>query len=794
MSRLGFYGLSLSHPMLWALVVSASGLGAAERPNLLLVTVDTLRADRLAAYGHAIETPATDQLAGAGVVMLDATVQVPQTRPSHASLLTGLLPYEHGLRDNFSPPLGTQHATLASVLSSAGYETAAFIGALPLTASSGLDRGFDHFDDPFGGPSRAGEASSERRGESVVTAALGWLAAERDAPFFAWVHLYDPHAPYDPLPPYRERYASEPYDGEVAYSDAQIGRLVGYLDARGWSDSTIVVVTSDHGEGLGEHGEEEHLLFVYDSTLRVPMILRWPGQLPAGARVGGQFRSIDLMPTLLELMRVDAPPSTGISLASPLRQGVARLPSSESYAESLFGNIHFGYAPVRSLRGRQWKYIEAPRAELYDLDADPGETSNVIETNPRIAEGMQNVLAGYDQGEAPADAAAPQDAGVMARMAALGYIGSTGAREGASKGADPKDKVADWQAFQMGTRDATRLVGESRFDEALPILERLASGETVSFEVESLLGQTLIQKGRPAEAIPHLENARKLLPDAAPTYVELARALRETGQLDSADRVIDQGLAMHPEHAALHRARGFVAYSRGDLAAAATSLERARDLVPTNARIRLMLSAVYRDRGELAPAIVELRAAVAARPDFGDGWNALGILLGQTGDEAGSVRALEQGREANPADPDILFNLASAYTRSDRAGDAVPLLESVARSSPRYPGVHEALSQAQASARAGSADAPVRRLRMIRVSRRQDALDVTRRLEEGESFATLARELSIDASASQGGDLGDVKIVDLAGALQDLARALSPGQASPVIETRAGYVILWRES
>ena len=790
MPRLGIRRQSLL--TFWVCLFAASGWGA-ERPNLLLVTIDTLRADRLAAYGHAIETPATDRLAASGVLMLDATVQVPQTRPSHASMLTGLLPYEHGLRDNFSPPLAARHATLASVLKAAGYDTAAFIGALPLTASSGLDRGFDHFDDPFGGPARAGETGSERRGESVVTAALGWLGGARDAPFFAWVHLYDPHAPYDPLPPFRERYASDPYDGEVAYADAQVGRLTGYLDDRGWSDSTIVVVTSDHGEGLGEHGEEEHLLFVYDSTLRVPMILRWPGRLPAGARVGGQFRSIDLMPTLLELMGVDAPPSSGISIASGLRQGVSRLASSESYAESLFGNIHFGYAPLRSLRGRQWKYIEAPRAELYDLDEDPGETRNVIGANPRIAEGMRHVLAGYDQGDAPADAAAPQDAGVMARMAALGYIGSSAAREGAKSGADPKDKVADWQAFQRGTRDATRLFGESRFDEALPILKRLAGGETVSFEVESLLGQTLIRKGRPAEAIPHLENARKLLPDAAPTYVELARALRETGQLEQADRAIDQGLERHPEHAALHRARGLVAYQRRDLAVAATSLERARDLVPDNPQIRLMLSAVYRDRGEVELAVRELRAAVTARPTFSDGWNALGILLAQAGDVGGSVRALERGRQANPRDPDILFNLARAYTSTGRANEAVPLLEAVAQSAPGYPGVTEALSRAKASTGAIPGDAPVR-LRVIRVPRRQDAREVQRRLEQGESFAELAREVSVDASAPRGGDLGNLRIDELAGPLQDLARGLAAGQASQVLETPAGYVILWRES
>src|SRR5439155_5659147 len=267
--------------MLAAALLLAAGTAP---PHLLVVTIDTLRADHVGAYGYsAAATPAMDRLAREGVLVEVAVAQVPQTRPSHVSIFTGRYPFEHGIRDNFSPPLPAKIPTLATLLSRAGYDTAAFIGAYPVARSSGLDQGFAVFDDPFGAgeSTTTREARSERRAGEVVDHALAWLAKPRRAPFFVWAHLYDPHAPYEPPAPFRQRFARRPYDGEVAYADAQVRRLLAWLDQSGRAADTLVVVTSDHGEGLGDHGESEHMLLVYDSTLRVPLILRWPGRLPA---------------------------------------------------------------------------------------------------------------------------------------------------------------------------------------------------------------------------------------------------------------------------------------------------------------------------------------------------------------------------------------------------------------------------------------------------------------------------------------------------------------------------------
>src|SRR6266571_943104 len=376
---------------------------ATSPPDVLLITIDTLRADHVGAYGYAAaQTPGLDRLAREGVLLEEAVAQVPQTRPSHASLFTGRYPFEHGIRDNISAPLPSKIPTLATLLARAGYDTAAFIGAYPVSRASGLDQGFATFDDPFG----AGEATpphptlsprgerdgweprSERRASEVVDRALAWLGKPHDKPFFLWIHLYDPHAPYESPAPFRQRFAKHPYDGEIAYADAQANRLLAWLDRARRRANTMVVATSDHGEGLGDHRESEHMLLVYDSTLRVPMLVSWPGHLRAGARVGGQFRSVDLLPTVLDLLALPPVPTSGASRAAALREG-ARIPESESYAESLYGSLHFGYAPLRALRGHGWKYVDAPRAELYRVADDPGETKNLLAAQGPIASGMR---------------------------------------------------------------------------------------------------------------------------------------------------------------------------------------------------------------------------------------------------------------------------------------------------------------------------------------------------------------------------------------------------------------------
>jgi arylsulfatase A-like enzyme/Tfp pilus assembly protein PilF len=685
--------------MLSALLLAAAVSSA---PNVVLVTIDTLRADRVGAYGHrGAHTPTLDRLAREGVLVGEAVVQVPQTRPSHATIFTGLQPYEHGLRDNYSPPLAAGTPTLATILRAAGWATAAFVGAYPVSRLSGLDQGFDVYDDPFSGAEAGGDGRTERRASEVVDRALGWLRKPRARPFLAWVHLFDPHAPYEAPGPWRQRFAKSPYDGEVAYADAEVGRLVGWLDSAGLRARTLVVVTSDHGEGLGEHGEDEHMFFVYDSTLRVPLVLSWPGHLPAGARASGQFRSVDLLATVLELVGVKAPAPSGVSRAAALRAG-ARIEGSDSYAETLYSQLHFGYAPLRALRGGGWKYIEAPRPELYDLAGDPGERRNVVDEKASVVTAMRQRLLAHDRaGAAPTLPAVDPEA--AERLAALGYVESGGSAAGAQPGVDPKDKIAELQAYQRDVRQGMALYRQKDMDGAIRVLTRAARSATSSFNVSYYLGRSLVERRRFAEAVPYLEKAVAMAPArqslsglaVAPAHAYLVEALSGSGRTREAFRALAQGLAADPGSADLRRAKGGLLMRQGDLAGARAALEEARSIDPRDSRLHVELSGLYRNLGEPERARVEADEAVRLDAKSPDAHVARGLALGALGREADAGTAFGEALRLAPKHPDALFYLGAIALRAGRAADAVAVLERLVLVAPEYPRGQETLAMAR---------------------------------------------------------------------------------------------------
>ncbi|HEY7509638.1 MAG TPA: sulfatase-like hydrolase/transferase [Vicinamibacteria bacterium] len=681
----------------------AALLAAASPPNLLLVTIDTLRADRVGAYGHAAAaTPVLDRLAREGVLVEDAVVQVPQTRPSHASIFTGRQPYEHGIRDNSSAPLEPRWPTLATVLRDRGYDTGAAVGAYPVSRASGLDRGFASFDDPFGGGEKATAADpgTERRAAEVVDAGLRWLRRARRAPFFLWVHLFDPHAPYQAPAPYPARFAKQPYDGEVAYVDAQLGRLLDHLRTQGTLDRTLVVVTSDHGEGLGDHGEDEHLLFVYDSTLRVPLVLRLPGRLPAGARVAGQFRSVDLMATVLDLLGQPPVATSGASRAANL-SGARAIPANESYAESLYGSLHFGWAPLRALRAEGWKYVDAPRPELYRLAEDRAETRNRMHDRAGVAGAMRARLAALDAG-VPRPPAAAVDSAAAERLAALGYVGGA-FFQGQPSGADPKDRLQEFQAHRREFQAALGRYRGGDLDGAITILERLArpreeNGQIVerrSFNVEYYLGRSLLAKRRFRDAAEHLGRAAALAPESVPAAVFLAQAQAGAGRPAGALATLDRALARTPDNAELLQARGGLLLRAGRAEEARAALERARTLDPANVAARVDLAALYRAKGDLAAARSEAEEAVRRAPRSPDAHVALGLVEGASGREDEAARHFREALGRAADHPDALFYLASIELRAGRAAAAVPHLEKLLRAAPGYPEASRMLALAR---------------------------------------------------------------------------------------------------
>jgi arylsulfatase A-like enzyme/Flp pilus assembly protein TadD len=775
-----------------ALLLAAA---AAAPPNLLLVTIDTLRADHVGAYGYAAgDTPALDRLAREGVLLEDATVQVPETRPSHACILTGRYPFEHGIRDNYSPPLKPGLPTLASVLRDRGYDTAAFVGAYPVAAVSGLDHGFAVYDDPFGSLSTTttDDMRVERPAAEVAAAVLAYLKRPRTRPFFVWAHFFDPHYPYEPPPPYDRKFVKRPYDGEVAYADAQLGRLLSALDAAGLRSGTLVVVTSDHGEGLGDHGEDEHVLFAYDSTLRVPLVLSWPGGLPSGTRIAGQFRSVDLLPTTLALLGVPAPAVSGLSRAEAMRRGT-RLPDNESYVEALFGHLRHGYAPLRALRAEGYKLIDLPKPELYRLPDDPGETRNLVAERSVVAARMRERLRAYDAtgGAAPPAATPPIDPAARERLAALGYVDGGGPQGGRAGGADPKDTLQEFQRYRRDMFEAMRLYRSGAIDEALPRLERLARSDTASYNVQYFLGRSLLKKGRFAEAADALEKAVAMAPDAAPAHVYLARAYGEAGRLDRAEQALSRATKLEPRNVEFQREWATLLIQKGDVAGARAAVDRALAARPKDGRSRALLSACLRLTGDFPRALAEARQATTLEPKAAEPWIALGLALGASGDEADAAGAFRTALERAPDDPDALFYLGAIDLRAGRAKEALVRLEALSRRAPRYPGLEEVLALAREQG--GPPPEGFVRLRLIRVADRAGADDVARRLGAGEDFATVARAASIDPSAALGGSLGNVRPEDLAEPLRAAAAGLAAGGRSGPIETASGYVILERE-
>ena len=417
--------------------------GALRGYNVLLVTIDTLRVDRVGAYGHAAGlTPTLDRLAAEGLRFDSVRAPAPLTLPSHASLMTGRIPPHHGVRDNGTYRLDAAQPTLAAAIKTAGYQTGAFVGAFVLDARFGLARGFDLYDDQYGQRPALGRlAVVERSAEQVTTRAATWIRSA-PGPWFAWVHLYDPHEPYAPPEPFASTYASMPYDGEVAYADAALGRMLDDLQGAGRLDRTLVVVAADHGEGLGDHGERTHGLFAYDSTLRVPLIVWCRSRIqprvlvePAGL--------VDVAPTILDLVGIAFPAADGQSLRARVTRAEPSNAASPTYFEALNANLTRNWAPLTGVAAGGLKLIDLPVPELYDLRADPGETQNLYAGRQEDARRLEQMLDAVSSSAATTKGDAV-DSETAARLRSLGYVASQPAlrRRKFTAEDDPKNLVA----------------------------------------------------------------------------------------------------------------------------------------------------------------------------------------------------------------------------------------------------------------------------------------------------------------------------------------------------------------
>ncbi|HYN20281.1 MAG TPA: sulfatase-like hydrolase/transferase [Thermoanaerobaculia bacterium] len=646
--------------------------------NLVLITLDTVRADRLGCYGYAkAETPWLDRLAQEGVRFAQASAAVPLTLPSHSSLFSGLLPPHHGLRNNGAGSFPEGTPTLATVLSSQGYRTGAFLGAFVLDRRFGLSRGFQTYDDEIErAPGASVVLEAERPGREVMDRALAWLEQEDPRPFFLWVHLYDAHAPYVPPSPQRERHAGRPYDGEIAAVDEQVGRLLKVLESRGLAGSTVVAVASDHGEALGEHGELTHGLLLYEPTLRVPVLLRGPG-LPAGRTIETPVSLVDLGPTLAGLLgkSLSAPASgalDGRDLSAGLREG-KEPPPSDLYAESQYPAV-FGWSPLSALRRRNLKYISSSEPELYDLDRDSREKVNLADiSEAQTVEGFAAQLAAIESGavETQPMSAGVTDAETRARLASLGYLG-TGKTASAKAPAAPDRarpapvKMVD--LFQRFERAHNRL-GSGRPEDAtaaLAELEALVTADPRNPVFRGKLAQAWKERGEIGRAVPLYRQAAADAAEDPEAWYNLATALQQSGEIAEAREALEKAMHLDPGRPEAHNTLGIVQLAEGKPDAARQEFELAVRLDPRNAHALNNLGNVLRSLGRPADAEAHYRRAAAAAPRYAEPLNGLGALEVERDRPSAALSFFEQALRLAPRYHEVRLNRAIAY---DMAGD-----------------------------------------------------------------------------------------------------------------------------
>jgi arylsulfatase A-like enzyme/Flp pilus assembly protein TadD len=683
------------------LFVAAAALpsdAGAEPPSVLLVSIDTLRADHVGAYGAAgARTPTLDRLAAEGVRFENAIATSPLTLPSHASLLTGLRPPRHGVRHNGLFHLGEEATTLAERFRDAGRATGAVVGAYVLAARFGLAQGFGTYDDRMSAERAVAGGYLERRAAAVTDRALEWLAAT-PGPFFLWVHYYDPHADYAPPGPYATEFRERPYDGEIAYVDRELGRLLAGLEQAGRLPRTLVALTADHGESLGEHGEATHGYGLYDATLRVPLLVRGPG-VPAGRVVGGVVSGVDVAPTLLAL--AGAAPLTdadGRDLAPLWREGAP--PSSQvAYAESLATEIDQGWSPVFAVRSRTHHYVRAPRPELYDVAADPKQLRDLLAPAPGGA--AQPAVPGAAEIAAPLDAEiaaaleretsrspAALDAGTRRNLEALGY--ALPAAPVAKSGLDPKDGLR-WTGHYLRALGAFEA---ERPAEARALLEELLAATPESRLGHALLARVHVAEGRPDRALAHAEAAARLVPASAEYQSLLGDVRLMLGDAPGAGAAYRGAAGCDRSDPFAQTALQWLALQAGDPVTAAHHAERAAALDPTSAEVRERIASVWERGGEYPRALDAYGEALRLAPDSARVQMALAIQTARLGRESESAAHLARAGALAEA-PAWKNRLGIVHAARGDLARAEAIFREILARHPGYPSARANLARVQ---------------------------------------------------------------------------------------------------
>ena len=703
------------------MIAATLGLSACHRhrPNVLLVTFDTTRADHMGyATGRKGVTPMLDGLAARGAWFTTCETSQPLTLPSHTTIMTGLYPFHHGVRNNGTYIVPDKDVTLAEMFRGAGYATHAIVSAFVLDSQFGLDQGFDSYDDDLsGGPKQKMFMFKEIKADETARKAILWLREQRpkDKPFFLWVHFFDPHADYDPPAEFAAKFPGDPYSGEIAYADHGLGLILAQLDSSGLlGKKTLVVFTGDHGDGLGEHGESTHAMFVYDSTTRVPLLFEGPG-VPENKRVGQLVRTIDIAPTILQLTGLPIPKNLDGRSVVPLWEG--RHEHRLAYTETLMPRLNFGWAGLRSLRDGTTKVIEAPRPEAYDLSDDPHELHNlaaheadlpddaralflelhqIIETDP-FSHGKQREAA--------------LDAESRRRLASLGYVWGADTGQDGSR-PDPKDRIDYWNRFQQAQalirrhddEGAKRIIGTlleedpnnviamgsmalvlartGDRDGALKVYRRMIaldpSRDAPYLGAAGILGE----EKRFAEAMELAHTVIKLQPENPAGYTKLADLLLDQGKLRESEQWFRQALEIDPHSSLAVSGLGNCLNRQNRLDEARSLLAAFHAKDPSSHAVTYNLAVVSERMGDHRAALQLYQQAVKLEPDHSMSWNNLGSLLDRMGKRQEAVSCIRKAHELDPANVEATYNLGALLAASGKPAEALRLIDEALRERP----------------------------------------------------------------------------------------------------------------
>jgi arylsulfatase A-like enzyme/Tfp pilus assembly protein PilF len=668
------------------------GSGVHFKAPIILISIDTLRADHLPAYGYrGVATPHIDDLARNGIVFDNAYSHVPLTLPSHATLFTGLLPFQDGVRDNVGYSLAETHRTIASFLDDHGYATGAAVSSIVLSHETGIARGFQFYDDDvepttptqsLGGVQRSGFATEERLD--------GWIAHARKKPIFAFLHIYEPHAPYEPPEPFATTYHDHPYDGEIATADAVVGKFFDDLKRAGLYDRAVILLVADHGEGLSEHGEAEHGILLYREEIHVPMILKLPGNDHAGARVSSPVGLDDVFPMLARLVGLQPP--DGLSRVSVAEALSGRIPVGRRiYSETLYPRLHLGWSDLASLSDSRYQYIEAPRPELYEFEKDPEERHDLAPSTPPPFRAMRLQLEGMNRPRTPPGSANPERA---KKLASLGYLTGGSAPAPAGPLPDPKDHIEELGRL----KDAFGLFDRHENEKAAEALRRLLAENPRLLDAWEMLAQALHRLGRDPEALEAFERADALSPGNAQILLSIANFYLDTNRLAEADRYVH--LAEAAAAPQIHETLARIALARNQPETADRQARLALRDHPQARLPLLILARIARDRNDLSAAMGYLDAVDRVThdrnlPPVSSASYLRGDVLARLGEADAAEKAFRDEVRIFPGNREAWCSLALLYGSAGDTNRARHTLLEMVRANPDFDAYRAAVGTAK---------------------------------------------------------------------------------------------------